>query len=158
MVDLDKIFSSFVNNSLFSNKSFLQSNYTPENIPHRDDQIESIASILAPTLRGERASNLFIYGKTGSGKSLSVQHVTIKISEKAKELLAKEGFDPNLGARPLKRVIQRLILDPLSVKIVIGEIMAGSRVLIDASKGKITFETPKLISKIASQEKVSSKK
>src|SRR3989338_778851 len=86
MVDLDKIFNSFVNNSLFLNKSILQSNYTPENIPHRDDQIESVASILAPTLRGERASNLFIYGKTGSGKTLSVQHVTIKISEKMKEI------------------------------------------------------------------------
>ncbi len=86
MVDLDKIFNSFVNNSLFLNKSILQSNYTPENIPHRDDQIESVASILAPTLRGERASNLFIYGKTGSGKTLSVQHVAIKISEKMKEI------------------------------------------------------------------------
>lgn len=86
MADLDKLFSSFVNNSLFLNKTYLQSNYTPENIPHRNDQIESVASILAPTLRGERASNLFIYGKTGSGKTLSVQHVGIKILNKIKEL------------------------------------------------------------------------
>lgn len=86
MADLDKIFSSFVNDSLFINKSFLQSNHTPENIPHRDEQIEDVASILAPTLRGERASNLFIFGKTGSGKTLSVQHVGIKILDKLKEL------------------------------------------------------------------------
>ncbi|MBI2632220.1 orc1/cdc6 family replication initiation protein [Candidatus Pacearchaeota archaeon] len=86
MADLDKIFSSFVNGSLFINKSFLQSNHTPENIPHRDEQIEDVASILAPTLRGERASNLFIFGKTGSGKTLSVQHVGIRIIDKVKEL------------------------------------------------------------------------
>jgi cell division control protein 6 len=86
MADLDKIFGLFVSDSLFLNKTFLQSNYTPENIPHRDEQIEGVASILAPTLRGERASNLFIYGKTGSGKTLSVQHVGIKILGKIKEL------------------------------------------------------------------------
>jgi archaeal cell division control protein 6 len=77
--NLDKIFDSFVENNLFKNKSVLQINYTPESIPHRENQIESIASILAPSLRGERVSNLFIYGKTGTGKTLSVQHVTQEI-------------------------------------------------------------------------------
>jgi len=76
-------------------------------------------------------------------KRLASKEIKIAISEKAKELLVKEGFDPNLGARPLKRVIQRLILDPLSIKIVIAEISEGSRVLIDEQDGKITFETPK---------------
>jgi ATP-dependent Clp protease ATP-binding subunit ClpA len=80
-------------------------------------------------------------------KRLKAKEITIKISDKAKELLVKEGFDPNLGARPLKRVIQRLILDPLSIKIVTNEIFEGSRVLIDASNGKIIFETPKLLPK-----------
>src|SRR3989344_3492854 len=79
---LDQIFSSFTSKSLFENKMVLQSNYSPNMILHRDAQIESVASILAPALRGERASNLFIYGKTGSGKTLSVQHVGAKILEK----------------------------------------------------------------------------
>src|SRR3989338_4016138 len=72
---IDKIFNSFVNNNLFKDKTVLQSNHTPDNIPHRDIQIESVASILAPTLRGEKTSNLFVYGKTGTGKTLSVQYV-----------------------------------------------------------------------------------
>lgn len=81
-------------------------------------------------------------------KRLKAKEISIKISERAKELLAKEGFDLNLGARPLKRVIQRLILDPLSIKIVINEISEGSRVLIDAKNGQIVFETPKLLSRL----------
>jgi archaeal cell division control protein 6 len=87
MVDkLDTIFESFVNNNLFTNKTVLQSKYTPQTIPHRQDQVELIASIIAPALRGERVSNLFIYGKTGTGKTLSVQHVGEKIIEKADKL------------------------------------------------------------------------
>jgi ATP-dependent Clp protease ATP-binding subunit ClpB len=80
-------------------------------------------------------------------KRLANKEIKISISEKAKDLLAKEGFDPNLGARPLKRVIQKLILDPLSVKIVTNEIAEGSRVLIDADKDKIVFETPRILPK-----------
>ena len=91
-------------------------------------------------------------------KRLKAKEIAIKISEKAKELLAKEGFDPNLGARPLKRVIQRLILDPLSIKIVTNEISEFSRVLIDEESGKIVFTTPKLLPKMAVQEKVSARK
>ena len=87
-------------------------------------------------------------------KRLAAKEIAIKVSEQAKDILLKEGFDQNLGARPLKRVIQRLILDPLSIKIVTGEILEGSRVLIDAEKGKITFETPKLLPKMKKQEKV----
>ena len=91
-------------------------------------------------------------------KRLKAKEIAIKISEKAKELLAKEGFDPNWGARPLKRVIQRLILDPLSIKIVTNEISEFSRVLIDEESGKIVFTTPKLLPKMAVQEKVSARK
>ena len=72
---VDKIFTSFMDNQLFKDKSVLQTNYTPETIPHRDEQIEQIAAIMAPILRGERTSNLFVYGKTGTGKTLSVQFV-----------------------------------------------------------------------------------
>ena len=78
-------------------------------------------------------------------KRLKAKEITIKISDEAKELLVKEGFDPNLGARPLKRVIQRLILDPLSIKIVTNEISEGSRILIDETAGKIIFEMARLL-------------
>jgi cell division control protein 6 len=86
MDKLDKIFSSFISNNLFKNKSVLQSNYSPEQINHREAQVESVAAILAPALRGERVSNLFIYGNTGSGKTLSVRYVKDKILGKLQEL------------------------------------------------------------------------
>ncbi len=85
MDKLDQIFDSFAATSLFKNKNVLQSNYAPDNILHRAEQIESIASILGPTLRGDRASNLFLYGKTGTGKTLSMQHVGSKLEGRTKE-------------------------------------------------------------------------
>ena len=83
---LDRIFDSFIKEGLFKNKFTLQANYTPENIPHRDKQIEQIASILAPSLKLEKISNLFIYGKTGTGKTLSVQYVRNELLKKANKL------------------------------------------------------------------------
>tara|TARA_Y100000310_G_scaffold174669_3_gene174785 strand:+ start:12452 stop:13696 length:1245 start_codon:yes stop_codon:yes gene_type:complete len=75
VAELDGIFDSVMENGIFKDKSILQTDYHPENIPHRDDQIKQIASILAPVLRGEKTSNLFLYGKTGTGKTLSIQYV-----------------------------------------------------------------------------------
>jgi cell division control protein 6 len=86
MDKLDKIFDSFASHSLFKDKRVLQANYLPGSISHRDEQVEAVASILAPTLRGEKVSNLFVYGKTGSGKTLSVQHVGNRILDKIKEM------------------------------------------------------------------------
>ena len=85
MNNLDKIFDSVGSRSLFKNKQVLQSNYSPETIPHREKQIEHIASILAPSLLGQKTSNLFIYGKTGTGKTLSVYHVANELSKRARE-------------------------------------------------------------------------
>ncbi len=67
--------------------------------------------------------------------------IEIKITEPAREFLSQTGFDPNLGARPLKRVIQKQVLDPLSLKIVSGDVKEGERVTIDFSQGQIKFIT-----------------
>lgn len=83
--ELDKIFEAFDNNGIFNNKSILQNNYQPEDIPHRSKQIKQIASILAPVLRGERTSNLFLYGKTGTGKTLSIQYVKEELLKREKK-------------------------------------------------------------------------
>ena len=82
---IDKIFDSFAKNTIFKNKGVLQTNYTPETIPHRDEQIEAVASILAPSLRGERSSNLFLFGKTGSGKTLTVQYVAKQLLNRVRD-------------------------------------------------------------------------
>ena len=83
--ELDKIFESFDKKLIFKDKNLLQSNYKPEIILHRDQQIKQIALILAPVLRGEKASNLFLYGKTGTGKTLSIQYVANELLKRTKE-------------------------------------------------------------------------
>jgi ATP-dependent Clp protease ATP-binding subunit ClpA len=71
---------------------------------------------------------------------LMARKIKIRVSEKAKELLAEQGFDPNLGARPLKRIIQKKVLDPLALKIVSGIVRSGDEVAIDAESGKIIIK------------------
>jgi ATP-dependent Clp protease ATP-binding subunit ClpB len=89
-------------------------------------------------------------------KRLEEKRIKINFSNSTKELLAERGFDPNLGARPLKRVIQKLILDPLSLKIVSGEIVEGDSVFVDLEGGKIIFKTAKGLIKIQRErEKIS---
>lgn len=61
--------------SLFHDKSYLLSSHFPKEILYRDDLLHEVANILAPALRLEKPSNLFIYGKTGTGKTLSVRHI-----------------------------------------------------------------------------------
>ena len=80
-------------------------------------------------------------------KRLKAKGILIRVTEKAKDLLAEKGFDANLGARPLKRVIQRQILDPLSLKIVTNEIKDGDNIMMDADKDNIVFQTPTLLMK-----------
>ena len=68
--ELDEIFDSFDKKAIFKDKFILQAGHKPDVIPHREEQIKQIAAILAPVLRGERTSNLFLYGKsknTGNG-------------------------------------------------------------------------------------------
>jgi len=75
-------------------------------------------------------------------KRLKHKNIEMSISSQAKEILAKQGFDQNLGARPLKRVIQKLVLDPLALKIITGLIKEGEKILVDVNKNKeIVFKT-----------------
>ena len=74
-------------------------------------------------------------------KRLSERRIDLKMTEKAKEWLAKEGFDPAYGARPLKRVIQREIQDQLAMKILEGKFKEGDTVVVDldSKKGELVF-------------------
>ena len=86
MSDIKKFLRDYAKkDSLFKNKKVLQSNYTPSNVPYRVDQINQIAGILAPCLRMEKPSNVFIYGKTGTGKTLVAKHVIDKFLDVSKE-------------------------------------------------------------------------
>ncbi|HAL92576.1 MAG TPA: hypothetical protein DCM68_06075, partial [Verrucomicrobia bacterium] len=62
---------------------------------------------------------------------LAEKNIALEVTEAAEEKLAGEGYDPAFGARPLKRVIQRMVLDELATKVLAGEIPDGSRVEAD---------------------------
>jgi ATP-dependent Clp protease ATP-binding subunit ClpB len=78
---------------------------------------------------------------------LAERKISIELTDAAKELLFTEGFDPNFGARPLKRAIQKLIQDPLALKILDGEVLHGDHVMVDADKrtGKLKFEVSRRV-------------
>ncbi len=83
---LQQLFADYVRaKPLFANPAALTIAFEPENIPHREKQIDELARALAPALKGARPSNIFVYGKTGTGKSLVASHVTgelVKAAEK----------------------------------------------------------------------------
>jgi ATP-dependent Clp protease ATP-binding subunit ClpB len=72
-------------------------------------------------------------------KRLAQQNITLDLTDSAKTLIAREGYDPVYGARPLKRAIQRGLLDPLSMNILEGKVREGQRILADAKKNTIEF-------------------
>jgi len=76
---------------------------------------------------------------------LKDKNITLTLSDKAKQIILREGFDPALGARPLRRALQRLVMDPLALKILSGEFVEGDEILVDeGKKGEITFIKKKL--------------
>ena len=83
---------------------------------------------------------------------LQNKNIEITVTEKVKEFLAEQGFDPNLGARPLKRVIQKLVLDPLAVKIVAAKILEKEKVVVDLEENKIIFRTQRDLIKFSSKK------
>jgi len=78
---------------------------------------------------------------------LADRKISLELSDGAKDLLFTQGYDPNFGARPLKRAIQKLIQDPLALKILDGEVLHGDHVVVDADKkaGKMIFEISKRV-------------
>ena len=76
-------------------------------------------------------------------KLLDEKQLTLELSDTATEWLANKGYDPAYGARPLKRVIQKHVQDPLAEKILAGEIKDGETILIDVAEGLLTFRSEK---------------
>ena len=81
------------------------------------------------------------------------KQIKVKFTEKLKETLVEKGFDSNLGARPLKRVIQKLILDPLSLKVICSEIGQGDKVFVDFDKKEVVFKVSQLFKKSSKKKK-----
>ncbi len=71
---------------------------------------------------------------------LAERRIDLELTDEAKHLLAEKGYDPHYGARPLKRVIQRLVQDPLAVRILEGDFADGAKVQADARVSGDTLE------------------
>ncbi len=81
---LTSFFENFLKKeSIFFDKKSLQTQFIPETLSHRDDQIKQIANILAPALKQDSPSNLFIYGKTGTGKTVTIKYITDQMAKVA---------------------------------------------------------------------------
>jgi ATP-dependent Clp protease ATP-binding subunit ClpB len=113
----------------------LQAHFRPEFLNRMDEIVvfhpltrEDLVKIVDIQL--ERVANLM--GQRG---------LTLEVEQSAREYLAKEGYDPNFGARPLKRTIQRAVQDPLALKVVSGEISEGDTVRITRRGDGLAFET-----------------
>jgi len=78
---------------------------------------------------------------------LADRKISLELTDAAKDLLFAQGYDPNFGARPLKRSIQKLVQDPLAMKILDGEVLHGDHVVVDADKkaGKMKFDVSKRV-------------
>jgi ATP-dependent Clp protease ATP-binding subunit ClpB len=111
----------------------LQVNFKPEFLNRIDDivifgqlsrkEIEKIIDVQLERLRA----------------MLRERGIALELDDSARELVAREGYDPNYGARPLKRAIQTLIQNPLAVKLLQGEILAGQKIRASADGDKIVF-------------------
>lgn len=85
-VIFDKVLAG---SSIFTNRDVLHHDYVPNFLPHRDLQISQLGEILAPALSGVKISNVFVYGKTGTGKTAVTRFVAERMEKKAREVDAK---------------------------------------------------------------------
>jgi len=83
---LDDVFENFVKSAkLFKDREVLRHDYLPDKLPHRENQIKLLGEAVAPVLKDARCSNIFIYGKTGTGKTAVTKYVLSHLEAKAKE-------------------------------------------------------------------------
>jgi cell division control protein 6 len=90
---LNDVFDRFLNGSdLFKDREVLRHDYLPDRLPHREQQVRLLGQTVAPVLKDSRCSNLFIYGKTGTGKTAVTKYVLSHLETKAKEYGAQVKF------------------------------------------------------------------
>jgi ATP-dependent Clp protease ATP-binding subunit ClpB len=111
----------------------LRAHFRPEFL-NRIDEI-----VIFHSLSRDQIAKIVEIQLSGLRKRLGERHLRIELTDAAKELLANEGYDPVYGARPLKRAIQRRILDPLAQAVLRGEFREGETVEVDAENGQIVF-------------------
>jgi ATP-dependent Clp protease ATP-binding subunit ClpB len=134
---------------------------TPEDLEKASEQVmNALHGHFRPEFLN-RVDDIIVFGPLGKEQLVKIielrledvrrlladRKISIELTDAAKDALFTQGYDPNFGARPLKRAIQKLIQDPLALKILDGEILHGDHVIVDADKksGKMNFEVSKRV-------------
>jgi ATP-dependent Clp protease ATP-binding subunit ClpB len=112
----------------------VREHFRPEFI-NRIDEIISFHS-----LDREHMKRIIDIQLAGLTKRLEERKIHVVLTEAAKEQIVREGYDPTYGARPLKRTIQRRVLDPLALRVLEGQFVEGDTIVVDAAGSALTFE------------------
>jgi ATP-dependent Clp protease ATP-binding subunit ClpB len=111
----------------------LKAHFRPEFLNRVDD------IIIFHSLQEEQLAQIVEIQLAGLNKRLVQQQLTLDVDKSAKQLLGKEGYDPQFGARPLKRAIQEHLLDPLATKLLAGEFKPGDKIKVTAGNEGLMF-------------------
>jgi ATP-dependent Clp protease ATP-binding subunit ClpB len=113
----------------------MRSNFRPEFLNRLDEVI-----VFEPLDKGEivRIVDLQV---EALARRLAGRKLELDLTPAAREYLAEKGYDPSFGARPLKRLIQREVQDPLATQLLSGDLVEGSKVVVDRSGDTLTFST-----------------
>ncbi len=111
----------------------LRQHFRPEFL-NRVDEV-----ILFEPLRKKDIQHIVALQVARLQKLLADKRLTLELTEKAEALLSERGYDPTYGARPLKRAIQKYLMDPLALKVLGGEYAPGDHIVVDADKNGLTF-------------------
>ncbi len=114
-------------------ESILRESLRPE-LLNRIDEVITFSRLTAAELRLIVSLNL-----EDVNKRLAERELTLEVSDRAKDWLAARGYDPQFGARPLRRLVQRVIQDPLAMKLLSSEILPGQTVRVDVDQDQLTF-------------------
>lgn len=112
----------------------LKSHFRPEFLNRIDDVI------IFHSLNETQISSIVEIQLQKLESRLAQQNLQMEVDKGARKLLASEGYDPQFGARPLKRAIQEMILDPLSLKLLAGEFKSGDKVMVTERDGEMVFQ------------------
>jgi ATP-dependent Clp protease ATP-binding subunit ClpB len=112
----------------------LKKHFRPEFLNRVDDVI------IFQSLDEEELSHIVEIQINRLEKRLAQQNLTLDVDAAAKKLLAREGYDPQFGARPLKRAVQDKLLNPLSIRLLEGEFKPGDKIKVSANDGELVFQ------------------
>ena len=121
----------------------------------RDKILEETKKVLKPEFVN-RLDDLIVFHTLGRPELLQIidleiskvaarirqKEITIVLDEKAKDFLIEKGYDPQYGARPMRRAVERFLEDPMAEEILRGTIKPGDTAQVSAENGKLTFHAP----------------